>query len=429
MTEAIKVPEIGENVEAGVVVAVHIKEGDTIAVDDTVIELETDKALVEIPSPFAGRITEVLARPGAQMKVGDVIARLETETAPLQTENEAADGSPADTGEVTEATEPGTVAPTKPAAAAVVPEAPATDRSPVPAAPSTRRIARELGVDIYTVQGSGPGGRISEADVKAHVRRRMPEPAGHEGTVPSADTAPHPDFSQWGPVEVKEMETVRRLTAQSTTTGWSTIPHVTQFDEADISGVMAFIEKNAARAEQAGARLTLTAILTRVAAEALKRFPRFNASIDVASNWIILKKYIHIGIAAETPRGLLIPVVRDADRKSILELAGAIGDLTSRARSKKIKPDEMQGGTFTISNQGGIGGVGFTPLVLWPQVAVLGVSRSSVRPVYIKDRFEPRTILPLSLSYDHRMLDGADAARFLRWICEGLEQPLALFFE
>jgi pyruvate dehydrogenase E2 component (dihydrolipoamide acetyltransferase) len=193
--------------------------------------------------------------------------------------------------------------------------------------------------------------------------------------------------------------------------------------------VAAFIEKNAAKAEKAGARLTLTPIITRVCAEALKRFPRFNASIDVASSRVILKRYVHIGIAADTPRGLLVPVVRDADRKSIVDLALAIGDLSARARSKKITPDEMEGGTFTISNQGGIGGVGFTPIVLWPQVAILGVSRSAVKPVYVGERFEPRTILPLSLSYDHRIIDGADAARFLRWICNGLEQPMTLFFD
>ncbi len=309
------------------------------------------------------------------------------------------------------------------------PERSLLERPPAPATPSIRRIARELGVDIHSVCGSGPAGRISESDVKTHVHQRMPE-AGREASMAiSGVVASLPDFSRWGEVDIEEMKTVRRLTAQSTMTGWKSIPHVTQFDEADISGVMAFIEKNTRQAEKIGVRLTLTAILVRICAEALRRFPRFNASVDVVNNRIILKKYIHIGIAADTPRGLLIPVVRDANCKSIIELARTIADLATRARNKKIKPDEMEGGTFTISNQGGIGGVGFTPIVLWPQVAVLGISRSAIRPIYVQDRFEPRTILPLSLSYDHRIIDGADAARFLRWICDGLEQPLTLFLD
>jgi pyruvate dehydrogenase E2 component (dihydrolipoamide acetyltransferase) len=225
------------------------------------------------------------------------------------------------------------------------------------------------------------------------------------------------------------VDTVRNLTAQSTATSWSLVPHVTQFDEADITGVNEFIQAKARNAERQGAKVTLTAVLTRLCAEALKRFPRFNASIDTAAKQIILKHYIHIGIAADTPRGLLVPVIRDADRKGIIQLAREIGDLAERARSKKIKPDELEGGTFSISNQGGIGGVGFTPIVLWPQSAILGVSRAAVRPVYRQDRVEPRTILPLSLSYDHRIIDGADAARFLRWLCDGLEQPLSLFLD
>ena len=442
MSETIKVPEIGENVESGVVVAVHIKAGQTIAVDDTVIEMETDKALVEIPSPVAGRVVEVLAEAGAQMNVGDVIARVDTkgegETDSGASPSDVDVDQPADTGagsETDAAAESGT-----PFSGnydrgdeddggddAVVPP----QRPPAPAAPSIRRLARELGVDVHDVRGSGPGGRISEADVKSHVRKRLPDQGDVPGQMPySAPSSPAlPDFSRWGAVETESIDTVRRLTAQSTTNAWATIPHVTQYDEADITRVEDFIEKHARRAEKAGTRLTLTAILTRICAEALKRFPRFNASIDMTGGRIIRKHYVHIGIAADTSRGLLVPVVRDADRKGILELAKEIGDLAERARNKKIKPDEMEGGTFTISNQGGIGGVGFTPIVLWPQVAILGVSRSAVKPVYLDDRFEPRTMLPLALSYDHRIIDGADAARFLRWICDGLEQPLTMMLD
>ncbi len=455
MIQAIKVPEIGENVESGVVVAVHIKVGDPLAVDDTVIELETDKALVEIPSPFAGRVTEVLAETGVQINVGDVIARVETEGEAVNAKDDAPAPIAAtqDPASVTESgTEETSPAPAPPASdtatedLAPVPESRAEEpfsapapptahpaappgRPPAPAAPSIRRLARELGVDIVEIRGSGPGGRITEADIKTHVRHRPPGAPGISGAPPVTGTGALPDFSRWGEVYIEEMETVRRLTAQSTAASWTAIPHVTQFDEADITGVMGFIEKNAPKVETSGAKLTVTAVITRVCAEALKRFPRFNASIDVANRRIILKRYVHIGIAADTPRGLLVPVIRDADQRSIVDLAKAIGDLAQRARNKKVKPDELEGGTFSISNQGGIGGVGFTPIVLWPQVAILGVSRSAVKPVFLNDGFEPRNVLPLSLSYDHRLIDGADAARFLRWICNGLEHPMTLFLD
>ncbi|MEE4114389.1 MAG: 2-oxo acid dehydrogenase subunit E2 [Desulfobacteraceae bacterium] len=439
MIQAIKVPEIGENVESGVVVAVHIKAGDMVAVDDTVIELETDKALVEIPSPFAGRVTDVLAEAGAQMNVGDVIARVETENGAAQKKEDIqvpdqATGDPAVVAERgAEKTAPAPeISQAEPASSPAPPPSraiAAPGRPPAPAAPSIRRLARELGVPIVEISGSGPGGRITEADIKTHVRQRQSGASMATGSSPATGTPEMPDFSRWGNVHMEEMDTVRRLTAGSTAASWTTIPHVTQFDEADITGVMAFIEKNAPKVEKAGAKLTVTAIITRVCAHALKRFPRFNASIDAANRRIILKEYVHIGIAADTPRGLLVPVIRDADRRSLVDLAKSIGDLAERARTKKVKPDELEGGTFSISNQGGIGGVGFTPIVLWPQVAILGVSRSAVKPVFVKDRFEPKTVLPLSLSYDHRIIDGADAARFLRWICDCLEQPMTLFLD
>ena len=444
MIKEIKVPEIGENVESGVVVAVHIKAGDMVAVDDTVIELETDKALVEIPSPFAGRVTEVLAEAGEQMKVGEVIARMDTDDKAAPDEAISPDqSSPSEEDKPAErALEPATSAEkqddvnmsesspdVEDRKSALTGAERDSDRRPAPAAPSIRRLARELGVDIHDVSGTGAGNRITEADVKSHVRNRQSGASTISGSRAVPETPAMPDFSRWGEVHVEEMQTVRRLTAGSTTASWTAIPHVTQFDETDITALKGFIEKNAPKVEKAGAKLTVTAIITRVCAEALKRFPRFNASIDVAKSQIILKRYVHIGIAADTPRGLLVPVIRNADQMSIVELAKAIGDLAQRARNKKIKPDELEGGTFSISNQGGIGGVGFTPIVLWPQVAILGVSRSAVKPVFVQDRFEPRTILPLSLSYDHRIIDGADAARFLRWICDGMEAPMTLFLD
>ena len=453
MQKEIKVPEIGENVESGVVVAIHIDVGDMVAVDDTVIELETDKALVEIPSPYDGKVTEVLAEAGAQMKVGEVIARLETDVeddpSPKKADEKdseaekAPDRSPAakdnaqpadrDADEKAAESEDDQTAesPTEETeeVSEAVDAAEQRDRPPAAAAPSIRRLARELGVDIHDVSGSGPRGRITEADIKSYVRKRQAQTKESVDAGSSLRQPKLPDFSRWGEIDIEEMETVRRLTAESTATSWTVVPHVTQFDEADITDVNAFIQKKAAIAEKAGTKLTVTAVITRVCAQALKRFPRFNASIDVAAHRIILKRYVNIGIAADTPRGLLVPVIRDADQKSIIDLARAIGDLASRARNKKVKPDELEGGTFSISNQGGIGGVAFTPIVLWPQVAILGVSRSTVKPLWNQERFEPRTVLPLSLSYDHRIIDGADAARFLRWICDGLQHPLTLFLE
>ncbi|MFO7712915.1 2-oxo acid dehydrogenase subunit E2 [Desulfosarcina sp.] len=467
MIQEIKVPEIGENVESGVVVSVHIAAGDMVAVDDTVMELETDKALVEIPSPFEGRVEEVLAKEGDQIKVGDVIARVETEagdadaessdrSAPAEARGEGASSAPKKQKEADAAKghekdgqkaadngskESASTAEKKDDQASGLPDrenrvdqqSPPdekdSDRPTAPAAPSIRRLARELGVAINAVGGSGPGGRISEADVKAAVRKQLTAAEGAMGDNQTPHPTELPDFSRWGTVETEAMQTVRRLTARSTAASWEAIPHVTQFDEADITTMTAFIEKNGPKVEKAGAKLTITAIITHICAHALKRFRQFNASIDVAANRIVFKRYVHIGIAVDTSRGLLVPVLRDADQKNIVDLAKAIGDLAERSRSKKIKPDELEGGTFTISNQGGIGGVGFTPIVMWPQVAILGVSRSAVKPVYVRGSFEPRTILPLALSYDHRLIDGADAARFLRWIGEGLEQPLTLFLD
>ncbi len=413
MIEKIVVPDIGENVVSGKVVAVHVKAGDAVDLDDTLIEMETDKAVVEIPATRKGRVAQVLVAEGDELKVGDVILTIETETpAGVRAEPEQ---SP-QTGEET-------VVQASMAAGAAEPEAPGSAtrepaRRPVAASPAIRRLARELGVGIETVEGSGPRGRITEADIKKHVRLERPGAAG--------GPRPLPDFSRWGAVETVEMDTVRRLTAASTTASWLSIPHVTQFDKADITLLEEFLQKNSARVARAGGKLTLTPVLTRVCAQALKKFPRFNASLDLARQCLIFKHYVHIGIAVDTPRGLIMPVIRDADTKSITDLAVEIIDLAARARGKKIRAAELEGGTFSISNQGGIGGVGFTPIILWPQVAILGISRAALEPVAVEGQFQPRRMLPLSLSYDHRVIDGADAARFLRWICASLEQPMTM---
>jgi pyruvate dehydrogenase E2 component (dihydrolipoamide acetyltransferase) len=296
------------------------------------------------------------------------------------------------------------------------------------ASPTVRRLARELGVDITKVSGSAPGGRISRDDVKAFVKKVMTSGGPASGGAAPAQR-PLPDFSQWGQIRKERLSHVRGLIADGLTHAWQTIPHVTQFDEADITELEKFRKKYALRVEEAGGKLTVTAILMIVLASALKKFPMFNASIDLQNRELIYKDYYHIAVAVDTDRGLLVPVVRDVDKKSITDLSVELTEMAKRTRAKKITPDELEGGTFTISNQGGIGGANFTPIVYWPQVAILGVSRSRLTPRYVDGLVEPAMILPLSLSYDHRVIDGADAARFLSWVVDALEHPLLLDLE
>jgi pyruvate dehydrogenase E2 component (dihydrolipoamide acetyltransferase) len=436
------VPELGENVKAGDVVRVLVKVGDTITKDQPVLELETDKATIEVPSSVAGKVTEIAVKQGDNAKVGQLILRVEGGQKPAAKEEgaekpaakgkaeaeraEAAETKPrADTPEPQQpetAREPSRKVVDisrglrQPAAAAAAAEVPA-DIAPVPAAPSVRRMARELGVDIRRVQGSGPGGRISEEDVKAFVRSRPP--------VGGAEPAPLPDFTKWGEVERKPMSNIRRKTAEHLTAAWAA-PHVTQHDKADISDLEELRKKYSPRAEAAGGKLTITAIMVKVIAEAMKRFPQFNASIDLEHDEIVYRKYINVGVAVDTERGLLVPVVRDADRKTIIELSVEVANAAKKARDRKLSPDDMAGGGMSITNLGGIGGTAFTPIINAPEAAILGMSRAELQPVWTGESFEPRLMLPLSLSYDHRVIDGADAARFLRWVCEALEQPLLL---
>lgn len=446
------VPELGENVTTGDVVRVLVKPGDAIKKDQPVLELETDKATIEVPSSVSGTVAEVAVKQGEKVSVGQLILRVEegadgagaAKAEKPQVQQAAAQapepkpqpaGAPEEGGlsqRATPAPEPASVEeaaePRRPRgevvditrggrpATAPAAEALPADATPVPAAPSVRRMARELGVDIRRVQGSGPGGRISEEDVKSYVRSR---PAG------GAAAAPLPDLSKWGEVERKPMSNVRRKTAEHLSAAW-TAPHVTQHDKADITELEALRTRYAARAEAAGGKLTVTAILVKVVAEAMKRFPQFNASIDLDAGEIVYRKYVNVGIAVDTERGLLVPVVREADRKTIVQLSVEVAEAAKKARDRKLAPDDMAGGGMSITNLGGIGGTAFTPIVNAPEVAILGVSRSEMQPVWREGSFEPRLMLPLSLSYDHRVIDGADAARFLRWVCEALEQPLLL---
>jgi len=297
---------------------------------------------------------------------------------------------------------------------------------PVPAAPSVRRFARELGVEIGDVPGSGPGGRIGPDDVKSHVRSVVS--SGGPTFAPARGHA-LPDFSKWGEVEIRPMSNIRRATAEHLDAAWRA-PHVTQHDKADVTELEEFRRRHGPRVEKAGGKLTMTAILIKIAASAVQRHPQFGSSIDIANNAVVIKKYCHIGVAVDTPNGLLVPVVRDADRKSITEIASELAVLSQKARDRKLSLDDMAGGVFTISNLGGIGGTAFTPIINVPEVAILGVSRGSKEPVWRSTpaggEFVAREMLPLSLSYDHRVIDGADAARFLRFVCDALEQPMTM---
>jgi pyruvate dehydrogenase E2 component (dihydrolipoamide acetyltransferase) len=303
-----------------------------------------------------------------------------------------------------------------------------------PAAPSVRKLAREIGVDVAQVPGTGPGGRITQDDVKEFAKRVMASfgSAGQAAAASGAPLAqgaavrPLPDFSKWGEVERKPMSGIRRKTAEHLSSAWNTIPHVTQFDKADITQLEQLRRKFRPEVEKAGGNLTVTAIAAKVVASALKAFPQFNASVDMAGDAIVLKKFVHVGIAVDTENGLLVPVIRNADDKNLTQISVEIQQLAEKAKARKLTIDEMSGGSMSISNLGGIGGTAFTPIVNWPEVAILGISRGAFEPVWTGTAFEPRQMLPLSLSYDHRVIDGADAIRFLRWVVEALENPFAL---
>ena len=448
-----KLPELGENISQGDLVRLMIAPGTKVSEGQPVMELETDKAVVEVPSSVSGIVKEVKVKEGEKIKVGQVIFTLEGGAAaplPARTSNAPVEHVSGQHGarlafqaaiRAEGKTEEQALPPDQPQQAAPVFSMPVQlgkvagteHRQPIPAAPHVRRFAREVGVDIYEVKGTGPGGRISEDDVKTYAKALLSAAATAVQSTPRAGHFAQPqlpDFAKWGKVERVSMRGVRRKTAEHLAEAWNTIPHVTQHDRADITELEQLRARFAPKAEEAGGKMTVTAIALKVCSAALKVFPQFNASIDIDKEEIVYKQYINIGVAADTDRGLLVPVIRDVEKKNIVELAVELSQLSKKARDKKITPEEMQGGTFTITNLGGIGGVGFTPIVNFPEVAILGLSRSRMEPEWIESKdggkFEPRLILPLSLSYDHRLIDGADAARFLRWIAEAFEQPFLL---
>ena len=442
-----RLPELGENISEGDLVRLMIAPGTKVAEGQPVMELETDKAVVEVPSSVTGVVKEVHVKQGEKVKVGQVIFTLEGAVAalperPKHTPVEhvsgqhgarlafqaaiQAEGKTEEQALPPDRPQPPPPAFTMPAQLSKV--AGTAHGEPVPAAPHVRRLARELGIDIHDVKGSGPGGRISEDDVKAHSKALLASAAAAAQAPRGSHFAQPqlPDFTKWGKVERVSMRGVRRKTAEHLWEAWHTIPHVTQNDKADITELEQLRAHFAPKAQEAGGKMTVTAIALKVCASALKIFPQFNASIDLAKEEIVYKQYINVGVAVDTDRGLLVPVIHDVDKKNIVELAAELTQLSKKARDKKLTPAEMEGGTFTITNLGGLGGTGFSPIVNYPEVAILGLSRSSMEPVWLNGKFEPRLVLPLSLSYDHRLIDGADAARFLRWIAEAFEQPFLL---
>lgn len=514
MTTTVKLPELGENVDSGELTKILVSAGDTISKDQALLELETDKATIEVPSPVSGVIKELHVQEGRKVRVGDLLftveenggsskqpkakaaeeegdqqstAGKERHAAPPAAQQTGSAGAQATGAAATQAKEPETERkpearqageaspapkvepkPDKKKPQTVEPrpdvraEAPAEAEREVPAeagaespavsekedtvipfpaetaeparrpghlapaSPSIRRLARELGVDINKVSGTGPEGQIDEQDVKDYAREIISRAAGERFGTEAAPALP--DFAKWGQIERKPMSNVRRATAEHLAQAWHNVPQVTQFDKADITDLENLHRRFAERQDSGAAKITVTAVALKVVAAALQKFPQFAASIDMAGREIIYKRYCNIGVAVDTSYGLVVPVVRDADQKNIPQLAKELSELSEKAREKKLALEEMAGGVFTITNLGGIGGTGFSPIVNYPEVAILGISRLSVEPRQIDGSFQPRKILPISLSYDHRLIDGADAARFLRWVAEALEEPALLLF-
>lgn len=398
------VPDIGGATDVDVIV-VSMKVGDEVLAEDTLLTLEGEKATMDIPAPFAGKITEVLVSVGSKVSAGDRIAV-------MMAKPDIKTSAPAPVTEVVPAQ------PQVPASTQVIlPVTPAGAN--VHASPSVRRIAREFGVDLRQVRATGRKGRIVKEDVQAYVRGELAKPRGGGFDL---SPAPKIDFAKFGAVEIQPLSKIKKLTGANVHRSWVTIPHVTQFNNADITELEALRNQHKAEAAKRGVKLTPLVYIMKAVVASLKAFPLFNSSLDETGENLVMKKYFHLGIAADTPNGLVVPVVRDVDQKDIYTLAAELATLSAKAREKGLSPAEMAGSCFTISSLGGIGGTAFTPIVKAPDVAILGVSRSSMQPVYQDGAFVPRLILPLSLSYDHRVIDGADGARFIVDLADRLNQ-------
>ena len=420
----VTVPDIGEFTDVDVI-EVFVKPGDRIALDDPLVTLETDKAAMDVPSPYAGTVTAVNLKPGDKVSESDLILMLESaEAAPAQQQvgdDAPTRRQPAPTLPTAEAPRSEPAPTTQPATPASRTTLPAIDEKAFArahASPAVRKFARELGVDLGRVKGSGRKGRIVQDDVKTFVKAFLQG----EGQTPAAalPKVPKVDFEKFGPVEVQALSRIKKISGARLQASWINLPHVTQHDEADITELEQARQQLKGKAAAEGIRLTPLAFVLKACIQALQQFPQFNASLDESGENLIVKQYFHLGFAADTPQGLVVPVIRDANRKDIYELARELGDLSEKAREGKLKIDEMQGGTFTVSSLGGIGGTAFTPIINAPEVAILGVSRSRTVPVYRDGELVPRLMVPLSLSYDHRVIDGAEAARFTAYLGEAL---------
>ncbi len=422
MSRSFKLPDLGEGVHEGEVLAVHVSVGQEVKEGDIILEVETDKAAVEIPSPFSGTVAEVRVKPGDTVKVGDVMMTFSNGEEAEGVDVKKAEEMPAETVEtekVVSLTEAG------------------RRTGPVPASPATRRLARELGVDLQRVIPTGPGGLVTADNVQAFAKTDkemaeapsavevLPTAAAASVTIPSPKL---PDFSKWGPVERVPFRSIRRATAKQMMIAWSQIPHVTSQDQVDITKLETFRQKHKAEIEAEGGRLTMTIFALKAVATALKTYPQFNATLDVAAGEIVIKNYFHIGVAVNTDNGLIVPVVRDVDRKSIKELAIELHDIVQKTRSRKISRDDLQGGTFTITNAGAMGGGYFTPIINFPEVAILGMGQGRLQPTVIdkgngEHAIAPRLMMPIVLCIDHRVLDGAGAIKFLKVVIDSLEDP------
>lgn len=440
------VPDIGgfNNVS---VIEVHVKQGDSLEKEAAMITLETEKAAMDVPAPAAGRVAQIKLKAGDKVSEGSLILLLEPAVAEASVATApSAAPAPVAAPPLAAPAPPAAVKPAAPAAPAAV-AAPTASVAPPPAvatatatpasvdeaafsrayaSPSVRRFARELGADLGEITGSGPKGRITQDDVKAHVKQLLttpPAPAAVGGGLPKI---PDVDFAKFGAVEIKPLSRIQKISGARLQASWINLPHVTQYDDADITELEATRASLKDKAAEQGVRLTPLAFIIRACVLALKQFPRFNSSLDSSGENLVLKQYFHVGFAADTPNGLVVPVIRDADRSNVYEIARTLGEMSEKARTGKLRATDMQGGSFTVSSLGGIGGTAFTPIINAPEVAILGVAKSSLKPVYERGAFLPRLMLPLCLSYDHRVIDGAEAARFIVFLSKTLGDVKAL---
>ena len=422
-----KLPALGEGIDAATVVGVRVKPGDTIAAGQEVIDVETDKAAMAVPAETAGTVETVHVKPGDKVPVGAPVLTLTSSASPAKPQ--AAPPASAEPLAASPAPKPA-VGSNGPAAPAVLANGP---KGLVPAGPATRRLARELGVALAEIPGTARGGRVTLDDVKGHVRNRLRTPAAGAKSIGSVVDAfalpPLPDFGRYGEIERKPVSPLRRKIAENLTVAWRTMPMVTQHDHADITDLEAGRKRIGEGQPKDAPKVTMTVLAVKAVVAALKEFPHFNASYDMNASELVVKKYFHIGIAVDTERGLVVPVVRDADQKSVRDLAAEIAALAEKARAGKLAVDDMRGGTFTITNLGGIGGTAFTPIVNYPEVAILGLSRAALQPVVRDGQVVPRLLMPISLTYDHRVIDGADGCRFAARLAQLFGDPIRLLME